>query len=536
MKGTLIAAATLLAITLTGCNRAPPRDEAPAAPAGLAGRVVDAAGQGVGGMMVTARDARGIETTVFTAKDGAFGIDRLGDGAYTVTARGAGRRVAPVQVVVAGGTGSAAALRAVDDAEFLQSLPSARFLALLPDGDMKQEFILNCGTCHEINHKKIFKDGAPRDAAKWLEAIKMMRALDVYKVIPPDFDDARYAAWLAEGLTPQRIATLQPEPAFDAALAGRVRITEYPLPKPDELPHDLVYGPDGRVWVTAFWHSQMWALNPADGAIESFPVSSTPDVAAQVRALEFDRDGILWIINGGTKSVVRLDPQTRKFDEFPVGMYAHDIDLDSKGNVWFNDYFAERERIGTLDRTSGKVSYFDLPSAKLDPKAGIPLPYGMQIDAKDRLWSTQLAANTLAMYEIPTGRTALYEMPNPNSGPRRTAIGADGSLWIPEFNTGRLARFDPATENFTVYDTGNRGLGNYDVEFDPKSGAVWMTGSLNSSMLRFEPGAGTFEEIRLPTEPAYVRHVAVDGASGDVWIAYSSLPTAVPKVARIERR
>jgi streptogramin lyase len=183
---------------------------------------------------------------------------------------------------------------------------------------------------------------------------------------------------------------------------------------------------------------------------------------------------------------------------------------------------------------TGEVKYFELPSAGLDEKVqGVPLPYGMQIDAKDRLWSTQLAANTLALFDIPSGRTKLFQVPNPNSGPRRTAISSDGALWIPEFNTGRLLRFDPATETFEQFDTGNRAVGAYDVEFSPKTGDIWITGSLNSSMLRFDPKAKTFTEYPLPTEPAYNRHIAVDPVTGDVWLAYSSLPTAVPKVARL---
>jgi hypothetical protein len=32
-----------------------------------------------------------------------------------------------------------------------------------------------------------------------------------------------------------------------------------------------------------------------------------------------------------------------------------------------------------------------------------------------------------------------------------------------------------------------------------------------------------------------MRHLAIDPDTGDVWIAYSSLPTAVPKVVRLQR-
>ena len=59
----------------------------------------------------------------------------------------------------------------------------------------------------------------------------------------------------------------------------------------------VAIGPDRRVWVTAFWSSEMWALDPKDGAIEKFEVNSTPNVVAHVRALEFASDGRLYLWN-----------------------------------------------------------------------------------------------------------------------------------------------------------------------------------------------------------------------------------------------
>ena len=90
-----------------------------------------------------------------------------------------------------------------------------------------------------------------------------------------------------------------------------------------------------------------------------------------------------------------------------------------------------------------------IPSADLSEANGLPLPYGLQVDQKDRLWVTMLAANTLVRYDTRTGDAKLYRMPTENAGPRRPGIGPDGILWIPEFAAGKLARFDPETETFT---------------------------------------------------------------------------------------
>ena len=312
-------------------------------------------------------------------------------------------------------------------------------------------------------------------------------------------------------------------------------ITEFPLPAANELPHDLVLGPDRHVWVTAFWNSQIWAMDPATGRFETYAVSNDRQTVAQVRALEFDRQGRLWLVTGGNLSVVMLDPRTRKFASFKVGMYPHDLVIDSHGDIWVNDYFAKHEQIARVAAADGKVSVFPLPSAKLPASAGLPLSYGMQVDSEDRLWVTQLGANTLARYDIKAGTSGLYPLPDANVGPRRNAIGLDGKVWIPEFNTGRLTSFDPRTERFETFATGHSAAGIYDVAVDPRTGDVWLAAALASELIRFDIHTHTITHYPFPTEPAYMRHLAIDPVSGDVWSAYSSLPTAVPKIVRLQR-
>lgn len=492
---------------------------------------VRAGGQPLPGALITAQTKSGIEISVYAAKDGTFRLENLPSGPYVVRARAPGFE----DVKSAAAEGGSVALESFAAADPLLTAPSSTFLSLLPDGAMKRHFILNCGTCHELSHSRIWKDGAIRNAAKWTDAIDLMKKIDVYAMVPPDFGTAQYANWLATNLSRDRIGSLKPPAAADPATVGAATITEYPLPKADELPHDVAIGPDGRIWITAFWHSQVWALDATTGAVEAYEVTADSAPAAQVRALAFDRKGGLWIVLGGTKSVVRLDPKTREFRTYPVDMYAHDLVIDSKGDIWINDYFSKPERIARLSVATGKVTNFALPSSNLPDSEGKPLPYGLQIDAKDRLWSTQVSGNTLVRFDTRTKQAKLYQMPEPHSGPRRHAIGIDGSVWIPEFNDGYLTRFDPKTETFERHNLGDSAVGAYEVAVDPRSGAVWITGSLSSALLRFDPKTGSIERYPLPTEPAYMRHLAVDARTGAVWSAYSSLPTAVPKVVRLTR-
>ena len=509
-----------------------------AAAAGPLDGTVSVLGKPAAGARVTLRHLdSGIATSVFTNRDGHYDVTLDHPGGYEITASWA-TYAGQAQASLADSEVS----RTVDmtlapDPNAGQRVTSEQWLSLLPDGDMKREFLLNCTSCHEIDAARVLVAGEPRSVEQWAAAFALMRGIDQYELLPEDFDDAAYTAWLAQHLDRDAGARLSPPIPANVDALAQVRITEYPLPEPTELPHDLVVGPDGRIWITAFFNDVIWALDPASGAIESYNLR--PDGAegwGQARALVFAPDGTLWVVLGGTHELVALDPASRSFETVNVGMYAHSLVLDSQGRVWFNDYFAETERIGMYDPATKEVRHMTIPSAGLTAAQGLPLPYGLQIDSAGRLYSTQLAGNTLVMYDTNTAAAELITMPVTNAGPRRPAIGTNDIVWVPEWNTGYLSGYDPATNTFRRYRIGSSALGAYDAEFDPRSGEVWITGALGSSMIAFDPRDESTLEIPLPTNPAYTRHLAVDPDTGDLWSAYSSLPAAQPKVVRIQRR
>ncbi|MGE3847880.1 MAG: carboxypeptidase regulatory-like domain-containing protein, partial [Gammaproteobacteria bacterium] len=222
----------------------------------ITGTVRDAAGQALAGVFVTARHATsGIETTVYSNAAGDYALPSLPAGAYTLRAHHARLAEATHQVETAHGHAQAAArtdFALAPAADPLRHASTATWFAQVADGAEKREFILNCASCHEIAWSRVIKNGAPRTREQWLEAFALMKSFDKYAVIPPDFDVGHYADWLTAQFNDASIAKLAP-PGF-AAPAAQAEITEYPVPIASELPHDLVVGPDARIWVTAFWN------------------------------------------------------------------------------------------------------------------------------------------------------------------------------------------------------------------------------------------------------------------------------------------
>ncbi|MFK7828660.1 MAG: hypothetical protein AB8B57_02665 [Congregibacter sp.] len=491
--------------------------------------VTDMDGSPLGGAMISVRVDENRRITRFTDASGRIDLSELPASDASLSISFPGKKLHQLRKSTPAG-----ALALADDEEYRRHLPSNQWLELLPTEDpRKREFTVNCGTCHEVAHDRITVDGVPRTKDQWLAAIAMMRAMDAYEVIPPDFDDDAYSAWLAEHFDAEAIETLTPQIPSDLDQLSQIEITEYALPESGSLPHDLVTGPDGRIWITAFFYDELWALTPSSGAIERFPVDTRPDVNAQPRALEFNDEGILWLVNGGTESVLRFDPMTGAYREISVGMYAHSIDLGPAGEVWVNDYFAAQERVAKVDPVDDSVTLVPVPEARRPASEGLPLPYGLQVDSYGRVYSTQLAANTLVRYDSRDGSADLWEMPAENSGPRRPGLDPSDGLWIPEFNTGHIALFSPETQEFSRVKLGDPSTGLYDVEVNQANGDVWTTGSLASTLIRYVPATGEILTVPLPTEPAYTRHIAIDEDTGDVWTAYSSLPAAEPQVVRL---
>ena len=501
---------------------------------GVLSGIVTSDGRPVPGAMVTAKHTPSeITTSVFAASDGSYRINQLAAGDYEVFVMISGQIVAPTNAGIKNGESIRRDFTTRADPNFIRKLASSNWLALLPDGDKRREFILNCASCHELPYDRIMLDGAPRTTTDWAAAIALMRSIDVYGLTPPDFNDAEYVAWLAENFSTHTIANLKPA-VRPSGKALNARFTEYPVPLSPSLPHDLTIGPGGRVWVTAFYNNVIWSLDPDSGEITAFPVNEKADVMGQVRALKFDNNGMLWVLLGGTESVVRLDPNDGTIETFAVGMYPHSIDVDSTGRLWFNDYISDKERVGSIDPANGELSIYQVPSANLTKTQGLPLLYGLLIDRNDILWGTMLAANKIFRFDTADQSSKLFDMPMPNSGPRRPGIGPDGSVWIPEFNTGVLARFDPKTETFERHFLGSATLGIYDVAVDQRTGHVWAGASLGSAMIELDPGGGEITHYPFPTEPAYPRHIAIDPKSGDVWTTLSSMPDAEPKIVRLQ--
>ncbi len=415
---------------------------------------------------------------------------------------------------------------------------SSAWLSLLPDGDTKRKFILDCTGCHQFNESRALQNGAPRPAAQWAADVSRMLgfagATSNFPVIAADRNPDSTGAFVYRAVAANlgRVSSRPPNrPAADRAV-----ITEYDLPVAQDLPHDVAVDSSGSIVVTGMFSHRMFVLDPATGRVTE---TAIPVPNANPRAVELDARGNWWVLLGGPRQVARYDVVSREWKTFPIGMYPHSIAVTPDGkSAWFNGHFTRKPiQIGRLDAATGNVQRYEAPDHPVLSDAGGPVPYEQRLAPDGTVWMSELIGNRLVSLDPATGRFATFDMPTPNSGPRRFDIDRDGVLWIPAYSGNALVRFDPRSRRFTEYPLPVPDAVPYIARVHPRTGDIWIGTAAADAIIRFEPETGRFSRYPALTRGATMRHMAIDPRSGDVWVAYGASPALHPsRIARLSVR
>ena len=415
---------------------------------------------------------------------------------------------------------------------------SVDWLGLLPDGEEKRRFILDCTGCHQLDDQVARPGGRPRTQGEFNDRVTQMLSFagstTGFPVIGHGRDAATTAAWLARYLFANPV--IRPR----ATLPPNARITEFAMPDSADLPHDVAVGRDGRVVVTGMFSHRMWVL---DSSRTTFDAVDIPVEKANPRALEIDDAGNWWVVLGARHMVARYATRTRTWRTWPGGFYPHSLALAADGGVWINGHFTHSPeliaRIDTAQRDSARaVARFTVPAhPALGAGPGGPIPYEMRVGPDGRVWTSELQGNRVFAYDPKQRTFDVFTMPESWSGPRRFDIDDRGILWIPAYATNELVRLDPATRTFTRFPLPEPDAVPYVVRVDDATKRIWIGASASDAVYAYDEATNRFTTYPLPSRGALVRHLAIDPRNHDLWIAYGASPARIPaKIARLELR
>lgn len=153
------------------------------------------------------------------------------------------------------------------------------------------------------------------------------------------------------------------------------------IPMPDGTPrdpHTLIFGNNNDIWFTAQGGNKLGHLDMQTRRVRIIDV---PTPNARPYGIKLAPDGTVWAVLFGTNKLARVNPQTLALEEITLpheDSRPRRLVITSDGRIWYGDY--TRGMLGMYDPRSRQFREWPLPSAASS------LPYGMAVDAEDRIW------------------------------------------------------------------------------------------------------------------------------------------------------
>ena len=505
----------------------------PGAKTRIHGRVTDAKGGAMAGVMVTAYDEeQQIHVSVFTAADGKFEMEGLRKTTHQVRMRRPGQLDEWVDDVKPGSGALAVKMEPARGEDLQMQRTAASAMSLLKWDSLrdKENFKMMCTYCHQAGTVGF---RTPEQPVDWETMVRRMDGFGgLYKHTQRTIVKRLIDTYTrdAESRWPEYLP-----PPHPTGFAAKVRISEWDIGiRLKAMVHDLEPGPPGTMYAVDMGQNAIVELDIATGRRTVFRM---PSGARGPHSIEPDNDGNYWVTLCSSGHMGKFDPRTTDITvwssaETPAkrGSYPHTLRIDPKdpeGLVWYTD--AGRNSVFSIHPKTGHVKEYHLLKKNQAVAAGKGesrglTPYGLDVAPDGSIWYSKLNANRIGRIDPKAPDGDIKEWNPPFRGPRRHHVDQDGIVWVPGFGSGVLGRFDPKAEKWTTY-----ALPDYEnqipyaLNIDAR-GIVWICGTGNDTIGRFDPKTERLIEIPMPTRVTFTREIEFD-EEGNVWTCSSNGPT-----------
>lgn len=288
---------------------------------------------------------------------------------------------------------------------------------------------------------------------------------------------------------------------------GDLTVEAFPVPA-GSRPHDVAPAIDGGVWYTAQGSGELGWLDPATGETRHTDLGS----GSRPHGVIVDSDGVPWVTDSGLNAIVSVDPTTFEVAVFPLppehpGVNLNTATFDNDGILWFT---GQDGIYGRFDPESESMVVFEAPGGRG--------PYGITTTPEGSIYYASLAGSHVGAIDA-NGGAEVLEPPSSDQGARRVWSDSSGAVWVSEWNTGNLSRYEPSSETWDTWPLPGDVPAAYAVFVDDAD-IVWVSDFGSNSMVRFDPESETFSVLPLPHSPGDVRQI--HGRFGEVWGAESA--------------
>ncbi len=340
---------------------------------------------------------------------------------------------------------------------------------------------------------------------------------------------------------PRPVPPARPATHTPLRVAGALAINEFPLPttpitNPPGGPEGITLGPDGNLWFSIQFSSQIGRITPT-GAVTVFDI---PNVDAGPIDIARGPDNNMWFAEYGNSYVTdeylgRISPVAPyTITQYPVpllsagnvvagptGVQLWGVTAGPDGNVWFTEY--NNHAIGHMapDGTGGVAlsTPLGLTNPTDNPSVLGSYPSEITVGPDGNIWYADEGGGKIGMVPLTATKSSQimeFALSDPGAGPCGIAAGPDGNIWFAEQNgpyIGKLSLQAGTYGSITYYATPTS-MANPN-EMTSARGALWVTEAAPNKIARVLVD-GSFTEYSIPTASADPYGITL-GPDGNLW-------------------
>ena len=273
--------------------------------------------------------------------------------------------------------------------------------------------------------------------------------------------------------------------------------------------HGIGRDRDGILWFDT--NGSLGRIDPATDTIELFAPPRGMGSGASV-TVDADGEGKIW---AGTRyGSIWFDPETEEWKHLqnvtPADGFTYGMTGDADGNGWWSQFNAERVVKGD-PRTGESTEFIMRPPWMADrenvmtpedrafyesvgalhwgginsvPGAQAPRRLGADRNG-DTVWVPNYLGMNLAKINIRTHETTYYPLPI-NGNPYFVVVDKNHNVWANLLSDDRVAKFNPQTEEWTIYQLPSIGCESRNIAVDDIRGDIWVPCYRTSRVARLQ--------------------------------------------------
>jgi streptogramin lyase len=540
-KISLVSLAILVGLTATGATLGWSKETVPDGDDSIHGSVSDSGGQPIRGAIVKA--TLGNKTVArYTDSSGRYRIVGLGPGQLEVSVDAFGFALQTQKASATIDKETNFKLTAHMD---VTRLNSAQLRFLFPETKEELRVYARCSNCHGLE-LPLKRAGMPSSA--WVAFLPLMTVhrWGSNQGFRPEWA-ATFGAGLDHVFGPDGFLGPKANPDFskvkytppkDAAL--KATITEYTIPSPTTspgaMPHSVrVDDNTGIVWLADYdlTSNNVVRFDPKSEHFDEFPIplanalAHTGTVLADGRfIIALDKGALVKDIVPTKMAVADSAGKMETFDwaDRPGG--ARVVERDPTNNDWVWVVAGSETWHVNVKTKEIRVYQNPIPAAfpehsngALMAEPGFTKPtsdgYDLAVDANGSPWVTQIDAATIFQIDPSTGKAKTFNSPEMRSA-RGIKIDASGNIWFADYYGSKLGTLNPKSGEFKFYQPPTLYASPYGITLDRRRGFVWYADTTGNHATRFDPRTAEFVEYPLPTQNSAVRFMGID-PKGRAW-------------------